>query len=64
MGTETNITMGFIEEWLAWHDQRKEEREATFRTSQIYWTRWAALAASGAVIVAVIGWVITLWSKA
>ena len=63
VGTENNVTIGFIQEWLAWHDHQKSEREANFRTSQIYWTRWAALAASGAALAAVIGWFLTIWRK-
>jgi hypothetical protein len=55
------MTKGFAQEWLAWHDAQKAQRENTFRTNQIYWTRWAALAASGAVLVAVIGWIVTIW---
>ena len=49
------MTKGFAQEWLAWHDAQKVQRENTFRADQIYWTRWAALAATGAVLVAAIG---------
>jgi hypothetical protein len=61
IGTEPHITKGFAEEWLAWHDRRKAERDAQFRANQIYWTRWAALAASVAALAAAIGWGVTIW---
>jgi ABC transporter substrate binding protein len=32
------MTKGFAQEWLAWHDAQKAQREDTFRTNQIYWT--------------------------
>lgn len=60
VGTEPVVTIGFVEEWLAWHDRRKSDRESTFRTNQIFWTRWAAISASCAAGAAVIGWLITL----
>jgi hypothetical protein len=59
---EHSMTIGFAQEWLAWHDQRKEERETIFRAKQIFWTRWAALAASTAAAAAIIGWLLTLWA--
>jgi IstB-like ATP binding protein len=46
IGSETMMTKGFAEEWLAWKDQRKAEREDRFRQMRVFWTRWAALAAS------------------
>ena|SRR5215471_3462300 len=57
------MTKGFAEEWLAWRDQQATKREAEFRTRQIFWTRFAALAASVAASAAVIGWIITIWRK-
>jgi hypothetical protein len=54
------MTIGFAQEWLAWNDKRKSEREAGFRASQIYWTRWAAISASCAVAVGVVGWAVTI----
>jgi hypothetical protein len=62
IGTE-NITKGFVEEWVAWNDRRKSEREERFRRRQIFWTRWAACAASVAATAAAIGWLWTLWVK-
>src|SRR6266508_6658107 len=56
VGTEMSIALGFAQEWLAWHDRRKSEREAGFRSDQIFWTRWAALAASLAALAAAVGW--------
>jgi HPt (histidine-containing phosphotransfer) domain-containing protein len=63
IGAEQNVTIGFIQEWLAWHDQRAAEREANFRNRQIFWTRWAALAATLAACAAVIGWAITVYMQ-
>ena len=61
IGTEINLTIGFAQEWLAWHDRQKAEREATFRRGQIYWTRWAAIAASVAAAAAVFGWLLKIF---
>jgi hypothetical protein len=55
------MTKGFAQEWLAWHDAQKAQRENTFRTRQIYWTRWAALAATVAALATAIGWAFTIW---
>jgi hypothetical protein len=63
IGTENVMTIGFAQEWLAWHDRQKSEREARFRNRQIFWTRWAAIAASVAASAAAIGWLITIWRK-
>jgi len=63
IGIENNLTKGFAQEWLAWHDRQKSEREAEFRGSQIFWTRWAALAASVAALAGAIGWFLTVWRK-
>jgi hypothetical protein len=60
IGTEHDVTIGFAQEWLAWHDRRASERETKFRTNQIFWTRWAAIAASVAASAAAIGWIVTL----
>ena len=61
IGTEQSLTIGFAQEWLVWHDRQKAEREAEFRRTQIYWTRWAALAASVAALAAAVGWTLTTW---
>lgn len=60
IGTEINITKGFAEEWLAWHDKQKSSREANFRWSQVFWTRWAAIAATIAGLAAAVGWAFTI----
>jgi hypothetical protein len=62
VGTEA-LTKGFAQEWLAWHDRQKAEKETAFRSSQIYWTRWAALAATTAAVIGALGWAITGWPK-
>jgi hypothetical protein len=62
IGTE-EITIGFAQNWLAWHDQQRADREAGFRYWQIFWSRWTALAATATALVAAIGWAITAWRK-
>jgi hypothetical protein len=62
-GTESTVRRGFAEEWLAWHEARKAEREQEFRRSQILATRWAAAAASVAAAAAIIGSILTVWRK-
>ena len=56
IGAKPNMTKGFAQAWLAWHDSEKAKRESAFRTAQVFWTRWAALAASLAAIAAAVGW--------
>jgi hypothetical protein len=60
---EISMTKAFAEEWLAWHDRRKGERETSFRRAQVFWTRWAAWAATGAAFAAAVGWALTAWRK-
>ena len=50
-------------QWLAWHVRRKIEREADFRRRQIFWTRFAAIAAATAAIAGAIGWAFTILTK-
>jgi hypothetical protein len=64
VGTVIDIPKGFAQEWLAWHDRQRSQREAAFRTSQIYWTRWAAIAATVVAIAGVVGWIVTIWLSA
>jgi hypothetical protein len=45
------------------HDQQKSAREMRFRTSQIFGTRWAALAATLAGVATAVGWAFTIYSK-
>jgi len=61
VGTVIDIPKGFAQEWLRWHDAQKSDREINFRTAQIFWTKWAALAATGAVLVAAVGRLFTLF---
>jgi broad specificity phosphatase PhoE len=64
IGTVQTMTKGFAEEWLAWHDRQTAAREANFRGWQIFWTRWAAIAASVAALAAAVGWALTIyWRK-
>jgi hypothetical protein len=59
IGTDM-ITIGFAQEWLAWHDRRKMEREADFRDRQSFWTRFAALSAGAAALAGTAGWIYTI----
>src|SRR5258708_22848060 len=45
IGTETNMTVGFAQEWLAWRDQLKSAEQTARLDRQNFWTRTAALAA-------------------
>jgi hypothetical protein len=55
------MSVGFAQEWQGWHDPQKSEREAEFKTRQIFWTRTAALAASIAALAGAIGWAWTIF---
>jgi fatty acid desaturase len=55
------MTAGFAQEWLAWKDQRKTEREDELKSRQIFWTRFAAITASIAAGAA--GWAWTICCK-
>lgn len=57
------MTIGFAQQWLAWHDRRKSEREASFRSTQIYWTRWAAMSATVAAAAAAIAGIVTIATR-
>jgi hypothetical protein len=50
-----DVTIGFCQEWLTWHDRRKAKREDANRRRQLFLT---ALGIGVAVIVAVVGWLI------
>jgi hypothetical protein len=34
------MTIGFAQEWLAWHDRQKAANEVAHHERQIVWTRW------------------------
>jgi hypothetical protein len=63
IGMVQNMSIGFAEHWLAWHDRQKSERESTFRARQIFWTRFAAIAAAFAATAGVMGWIWTVATK-
>jgi hypothetical protein len=63
IGTEQAVTVGFIQEWLAWHNSKKAAQERNFRAAQIFATRWAAGAATVAAIAGAIGWAWTILHK-
>ena len=57
---EVSMAKGYAEQWLAWHDRRKADRESAFRSKQIFWTRWAAIVASLIALGAVLNW---MWNN-
>jgi hypothetical protein len=57
------MSMGFAQEWLAWHDRQKAANEAARHGRQIFWTRLAALSATIAGASAAIGWAWTIFHK-
>jgi hypothetical protein len=61
VGSELNITRGFVEEWLAWHDRQKTNGEDTFRGATIFTSRWAAIAAIVIAAAAVVSFLLTVW---
>ena len=60
IGTEIMIK-GFAQEWLAWQDRQESLKEIAFRENLVHWTRWAAIAATTAVAVSTVGWLVALW---
>lgn len=64
IGSITYLTIGFAQEWLAWHDRRCEALEAKRHRSQVFWTAFAALAATVAAIATVIGLIWAIFHKA
>lgn len=63
IGAVNVMTIGFAQEWLAWHDRRREALEAERHRRQVFWTRFAALAATVAAASAAIGWAWTIFHK-
>jgi hypothetical protein len=57
------MTIGFAQEWLAWHDRRREALEAERHSRQVFWTRFAALAATVAAVSGATGWAWTIFHK-
>lgn len=57
------MTIGFAQEWLAWHDRRREAVEEARHRRTVFWTRWAAVAATVAGASAAIGWAWTIFHK-
>jgi hypothetical protein len=64
IGAVNVMTIGFAQEWLAWHDQKREALEARRHNREVFWTRFAALAATVAAVAAVIGVLWTIFHKA
>jgi len=59
----TDMTIGFAQEWLAWHDRHREALEAQRHNREVFWTRFAALAATVAAAAAIIGVLWTIFHK-
>ncbi|WP_439366010.1 hypothetical protein ACNJYD_08790 [Bradyrhizobium sp. DASA03005] len=49
------VTIGFAQEWLAWHDRKRDALEAERHSHHVFWTSVAAWAATVAAAAAVIG---------
>ena len=60
IGVTQVMTIGFAQEWLAWHDRRREAIEEARHRRTVFWTRWAAVAATVAGASAAIGWAWTI----
>jgi hypothetical protein len=63
IGAVPVMTIGFAQEWLAWHDRQKAAGEAARHERQIFWTRLAAISATVAGTSAAIGWAWTILLK-
>ena len=63
IGAGQVMTIGFAQEWLAWHDRQKAAAEVERHERQIFWTRLAALSATVAGLSAAIGWAWTILHK-
>lgn len=63
IGSVSVMTIGFVQEWLAWHDRRREALEAERHRRQVFWTRFAALAATATAIAGTVGWSWTILHK-
>jgi hypothetical protein len=63
IGSIPFLTIGFAQEWLAWHDRKRERLEAQRHNRQVFWTRFAALAATIAAASAGLGWAWTIFHK-
>ena len=59
----TQMTIGFAQEWLAWHDREKAAADVARHERQIFWTRFAAISATIAGGSAAIGWAWTILHK-
>jgi hypothetical protein len=63
IGTEHSLTVGFAQEWLAWHDRQKAEREANFRSAQIFWTRFGSVGSGDRLDADCVAEMVTLRSR-
>lgn len=63
IGSVNVMTIGFAQEWLAWHDRRREAVEEARHRRTVFWTRWAAAAATVAGASTAIGWAWTIFHK-
>lgn len=50
-----NMTKGFAEEWLDWHDRQKRQAEEAHRSVVAWWTKAAAIGAIAAALFTFIG---------
>jgi hypothetical protein len=59
----SGMTIGFAQEWLAWHDAERTADEKARHERQIFWTRLAAISATVAGASAAIGWCWTIFHR-
>jgi hypothetical protein len=63
IGSIQYLTIGFAQEWLAWHDRKRDALDAERHSQHVFWTRFAAWAATVAAAAAVIGCAWTIFYK-
>jgi hypothetical protein len=52
------MTRGYAEQWLAWYDRKQSASDKAFRSSQIFWPKWAAIVLTISAIGGLVAWII------
>src|ERR1700761_4267540 len=63
IGSVNVMTIGFAEEWLAWNERRRDALEEARHRRQVFWTRFAALAATATAMAGTVGGAWTIFHK-